>query len=99
MRGRHPRNTQIDRTIDQVILKFGALLVVTDLARRRLPNIDIRKLRSVRRRDALSALGARAQHDLGPRREYAAVSSRSAERADLGLPVTALRADAEAVER
>jgi hypothetical protein len=82
-----------------MVLKLGALLMVTDLTRRGLPNIDIRKLRSVCRRDALSTLGARGQHDLGPRREYAAVSLRSAERADLGLPVTALPADAEAVER
>ncbi len=63
-----------------------------------MANINIRKLRSMCRRDALSALSGRDQHDLGPRREYAAGSLRSAERADLGLPVTALPAVAEAVD-
>jgi hypothetical protein len=42
------------------------------------------------RRDLLSALSGRDQHDLGLRREYAAGSLRFAERADLELPVTAL---------
>src|SRR5258708_4748906 len=86
-----------DCATHKVILKFGALLMLAALPRRGLANINIRELRSMCRRDSLSALSGRDQHDLGPRREYAAGSLRSAELADLGLPVTALPAAAEAV--
>ena len=72
--------------------------MLADLTRRGLANINIRELRSMCRRNSLSALSGRDQHDRGPRREYAAESLRSAERADLGLPVTALPAVAEAVD-
>src|SRR5437773_5401850 len=87
-----------DGAIHQVILKFGDLLMLANLTGRGLANINIRKLRSMCRRNAFSALSGRDQHDRGPRREYAAGSLRSAERADLGLPVTALPAVAEAVD-
>src|SRR5258708_18886688 len=50
-----------------------------------MANINICKLRSMCRRNAFSALSGRDQHDLGPRRQYAAGSLRSAERADLGF--------------
>jgi hypothetical protein len=86
------------RPIHQVVLQLGALVMLADLTRRGLTDVNVCELRFVCRRDALSALGARAQHDLGSRCECAAVSLRSAERADLRLPVAVLRADAEAIE-
>jgi hypothetical protein len=73
-------------------------LMLADLTRRGLTDVNIRKLGSMGRRDSLSALSGRTQHDLGPRREYAAESLRSAERADGGLPVATLSAAAEAVD-
>jgi len=81
-----------------MILKLGAFLMLADLTRRRLTNVNIRKLRSMCRRNAFSALSGRDQHDLGPLREYAAESLRSAGRADWGLPVATLSAAAEAVD-
>src|ERR1039458_5803475 len=92
------RPAECDGAIHQMILKFGAFLMLADLTSRRLTNINIRKLRSMCRRNAFSALSGRDQHGLGPRREYAAESLRSAGRADWGLPVATLSAAAEAVD-
>src|SRR5258708_297615 len=52
-----------DGAIHQVILKLGTLLMLADLTRRGLANINICKLRSMRRRNAFSALSGRDQHD------------------------------------
>src|SRR5260370_16916032 len=92
------RPAECDGAIHQMILKFGAFLMLADLTRCGLTDINIRKLRSMCRRNAFSALSGRDQHDLGPRPDYAPESLRSAGRADWGLPVATLSAAAEAVD-